>query len=289
MPPGSRNEIPSTESGPDLISALPDEAIHHVLGFLPAEEAVRKSVLARGWRHHWKSMHSLHISSTMGGFWYRVPWLRRLVDRVLLNRHVPLDECHINIDELCEVDDAEVQNWIRHAVSKCYARVLIVDIDLDVRLKIGVRPIVSGYLKRLELRNILLEDEILDLSCCGVLEDLRLSRCNIVASKISSQSVKRVMISTCTFDWSDRRTCISAPNTIYLKLDSNYAVQLLCLSVCHCSKMHLSGYSTSMILSAEEVMINVSIAAYVRIVVPVRMRIMVTCFLEVCLVRHTWS
>jgi hypothetical protein len=167
-------------------------------------------------------MHSLHISSIVGGFWYQVPWMRRLVDRVLLNRHVPLDECHINIDELCEVDDAEVQNWIRHAVSKCYARVLIVDIDLDVRLKIGVRPIVSGYLKRLELRNILLEDEILDLSCCGVLEDLRLSRCNIVASKISSQSVKRVMISTCTFDWSDRRTCISAPNTITLKLDRNY-------------------------------------------------------------------
>ncbi|KAK1692559.1 hypothetical protein QYE76_009256 [Lolium multiflorum] len=174
MPLGSRNEIASTESGPDLISALPDEAIHHVLGFLPAEEAVRTSVLARGWRHHWKSMHSLHISSIVGGFWYQVPWMWRLVDRVLLNRHVPLDECHINIDELCEVDDAEVQNWITHAVSECYVRVLIVDTDLDVRLKIGVRPIVSGHLKRLDLHNILLEDEILDLSCCGVLGDLRL-------------------------------------------------------------------------------------------------------------------
>jgi hypothetical protein len=42
--------------GEDRISTLPDEIIHHLLGFLPAPEAVRTSLLARGWRHHWKSM-----------------------------------------------------------------------------------------------------------------------------------------------------------------------------------------------------------------------------------------
>jgi hypothetical protein len=211
MPPGSRNEMASTESGRDRISALPDEAIHHVLGFLLAEEAVRTSVLVRGWRHHWKSMHSLHFSSSIGGFlriWYRLPRLRRLVDRMLINRHVPLDELHIDIDEFCEVDDAELDNWIRHAVFKCHVRVLVVVTDLDVRPKIGGKPIVSGYLKRLELHNVLLEDEILDLSCCGVLEDLRLSSCDIVATKISSRSVERLMIMQLRLErWPDLHFC----------------------------------------------------------------------------------
>jgi hypothetical protein len=73
-------------------------------------------------------MHSLHISNTIRGFltiWYRLPRLRRLVDHVLLSRHVPLDECHINLDEFCNVDDAEFENWIRHAMSECHVRVLI--------------------------------------------------------------------------------------------------------------------------------------------------------------------
>uniref|UniRef100_A0ACD5W4L7 Uncharacterized protein n=1 Tax=Avena sativa TaxID=4498 RepID=A0ACD5W4L7_AVESA len=225
MPPRSENEIASTESGHDRISALPDEAIHHVLGFLPAEEAVRTCVLARDWRHHWKSMHSLHISGTIRCFssiWDDIVRLERLVDRVLLSRHVPLDECHVNIEELCDVGDAEVDSWIRHAVSKCHVRVLIVDIHPEVCSKIGGMPIVSGYLKRLELHYVELEDEILDLSSCTVLEDLRLSSCGIRATKISSHSVKTLVIATCTFWRSDCRTCISAPNTISLKLDNNY-------------------------------------------------------------------
>lgn len=227
MPPGSTNEIATTSSGRNRISALPDEAIYHVLGFLPAEEAVRTSVLARGWRDHWKSMHSLHISSNLGGalsFWYRLSRLNRLVDRVLLNCNVRLEECHVSVKGLDEVEDVDVDHWIRHALSKCYVRVLLVDIDMEIGSKIDLsgKPMVSGYLRRLELRSVRVEDEILDLSCCGVLEDLRLSFCDIVASKISSHSVKCVMISRCTFYRSDSRTCISAPNTISLKLDKNY-------------------------------------------------------------------
>lgn len=100
MPPGSRKiEIASAESDRDRISALPDEAIHHVLGFLPAGEAVRTSLLARGWHHHWRFMHSLYIRASVGFTmpWYRLMALTRLIERLLLNCHVPLDECHINI------------------------------------------------------------------------------------------------------------------------------------------------------------------------------------------------
>jgi hypothetical protein len=38
----------------DRIGALPDALLHHVLSLLPAEEAVRTSVLARRWRYLWK-------------------------------------------------------------------------------------------------------------------------------------------------------------------------------------------------------------------------------------------
>ncbi|CAM0958222.1 unnamed protein product [Alopecurus aequalis] len=220
MPPGSRNEKVSTQSGRDRISALADEAIHQVLGFLPAEEAVRTSVLARGWRHHWKSMHSLHITGNLGS---RLSSLNRLVDRVLLNRNTPLEECHVSLKGLFDkVEDVDVDRWIQHSVSNCHVRVLLVDMEIGPKIDLSGKPMVSGYLKRLELHSLRAEDEVLDLSCCGVLEDLRLSSCDIVASKISSRSAKRVMISRCTFVRSGRRTCISAPNTISLKLDNNH-------------------------------------------------------------------
>jgi hypothetical protein len=227
MPPVSRNQIASIESGLDRINALPDEAIHHVLGFLPAEEAVRTSILARGWRHHWKSMHNLRISGHLGGvlsFWYRLSRLKRLVDCVLLNRHLPLDECHIIIEEFYELDDADVDQWIRHVVSKCNVGVLVVDIDTEYysKMELSGKPMVSRYLKRLELHSVRVEDEILDLSSCTALEDLRLSSCDIGATMVSSQSVKRLIIVTCTFYRSDCRTCISTPNISSLKLDNNF-------------------------------------------------------------------
>ena len=172
-------------------------------------------------------MHSLHISGNLGSvlsFWYRLSRLKRLVDRVLLNRFVPLEECHICIEEFYELDDVEADRWIRHALSKCHVGVLIVDIDTEFgsKMELSGKPMVSGYLKRLELHSVRMEDDILDLSCCTTLEDLRLSSCDIGATKISSQSVKRLTIATCVFCRSDCRTCISTPNIISLKLDNNF-------------------------------------------------------------------
>lgn len=143
---------------------------------------------------------------------------------MLLNRYAPLDECHINIEEFYELDDVEADRWIRHAVSECHVGVLVVNIDTeyDSKMELSGKPLVSGYLKRLELCSVRVEDEILDLSCCTALEDLRLSSCHIGATKISSQSVKRLMISTCMFYRRDCRTCISMPHITSLKLDNNF-------------------------------------------------------------------
>ena len=64
---GSKDEAAVwTPSGPDGISALPDDVIHHVLGFLPAHDALQTSVLARRWRNHWMSMHSLRFAAVSG-------------------------------------------------------------------------------------------------------------------------------------------------------------------------------------------------------------------------------
>lgn len=45
------------------IDVLPDESLQHVLSFLPAREAVQTCVLARRWRHLWRSVPALRITS----------------------------------------------------------------------------------------------------------------------------------------------------------------------------------------------------------------------------------
>uniref|UniRef100_I1QYF2 F-box domain-containing protein n=1 Tax=Oryza glaberrima TaxID=4538 RepID=I1QYF2_ORYGL len=49
------------EGGGDWTNALPDEVLQHVMSFLPAKQAVRTCVLARRWRHLWKSMPVLRV------------------------------------------------------------------------------------------------------------------------------------------------------------------------------------------------------------------------------------
>uniref|UniRef100_A0A0A9D7G7 F-box domain-containing protein n=1 Tax=Arundo donax TaxID=35708 RepID=A0A0A9D7G7_ARUDO len=48
--------------GDDRISDLPDAILEHVLSFLPAQDAVRSSVLSRRWRHSWTHAHALNLS-----------------------------------------------------------------------------------------------------------------------------------------------------------------------------------------------------------------------------------
>ena len=41
--------------GRDHMSNLPDGVLQHILSFLPAQDVVRTCVLAKRWRHMWKS------------------------------------------------------------------------------------------------------------------------------------------------------------------------------------------------------------------------------------------
>ncbi|KAL5568636.1 hypothetical protein UlMin_025211 [Ulmus minor] len=48
----------------DRISKLPDPVIHHILSFLPTIDAVRLSILAKGWRRIWYSIPILSFSDS---------------------------------------------------------------------------------------------------------------------------------------------------------------------------------------------------------------------------------
>lgn len=47
--------------GPDRISRLPDELLHHILSFVTTPEAVRTSALSRRWVGVWKRVPRLHL------------------------------------------------------------------------------------------------------------------------------------------------------------------------------------------------------------------------------------
>ncbi|RCV37541.1 hypothetical protein SETIT_8G071800v2, partial [Setaria italica] len=209
----------------DRISALPDEIIHHLLGFLPAPEAVRTSLLARGWRHHWKSMRSLRFTVFDDGPAVSAEWMNRFMGHLFHDLRGALDVCdiYVYVGRCDDVTALESYRWVRQAVSKLRVRVLMVDIEFlaeQPSFELAGKPLVSAHLARLELCYLTLNGRILDFSRCPALEDLVMFTCDIGAKRISSQSLKRLRIRYCNFcKSSSSRTRISAPNLIWLKLE----------------------------------------------------------------------
>jgi hypothetical protein len=218
-------EAVPVEAGRDRISALPNEIIHLILGLLPAPEAVRTSVLAGGWRHHWKSMRSLSFAIRSGHPVLSYDWLNRFMACLLRDLRAPLDECFIYVEDgpCDDVGGLDAYRWVRQAVSKHHARELSVDLETQFKIpsfELGGKPLVSGRLARLELCNVVLSGRVLDFSRCSVLEDLDLYKCVILTGNISSQTLKRLRMDCCDFYRDESsRTCISAPNLVTLKLE----------------------------------------------------------------------
>ncbi|KAM3317317.1 hypothetical protein ACQJBY_035140 [Aegilops geniculata] len=223
MPHTSRAEKSSKSCNEDRISALPDDVLHHVLGFLRADEAVHTSLLAKRWRYLWKSMHRLRINemgrwgtSTGGVF------LTKFVSCLLLLRDPgsTLDEVEIKYDYQVEGDLTWISTWIHHALS-CQTQVLTVKFPLPVYGPgyLDGPPLVSQYLRRLEISEATLKSNFLNLSSCSTLEDLKIKECDFDASSILSQSVKHLSIKDCYFK-GDVRISISVPNLVSLELKS---------------------------------------------------------------------
>ncbi|KAJ1275015.1 hypothetical protein BS78_05G104600 [Paspalum vaginatum] len=189
------------------IDALPDEVLHHLLSFLGAQDAVRTCVLARRWRHLWRSATGLRIGGGVGE-------MREFVDNLLLLRgRAPLDRCEFCLDDSDDSDDdtGRVNLWIRQAIL-CEVKVL--------RLQ-GMRceglPLSSQHLTRLHLYGVLLSDDYLNFSSCMALQTLDIISCSILCAKILSQSVKYLSVTMGCFSFSFR-THVFAPSLITLRV-----------------------------------------------------------------------
>ncbi|CAL4989070.1 unnamed protein product [Urochloa decumbens] len=115
MPPTKvRKKSPPRRLG---IGDLPDDALQRVCSFLPAQETVRTCVLARRWRHTWRSAAGLII--LCGG-----DTRRKFADRLLRARGAtPVDTCEFRLLELEDEDVRHIDVWIRH-VLQCKVHVL---------------------------------------------------------------------------------------------------------------------------------------------------------------------
>lgn len=196
----------------DRISALPDVLLHHVMSFLQAQEAVRSCVLARRWRHLWKSVRVLRVT---GG--RPVQKSHKFLDHVIaLRGHHPLSACLFHFSTFSGNDWPYVNLRIRYALA-CQVRVLDVSFSHGRSFPLPELPLVSQTLTQLNICYVRLNDKFLDLSSCSALEDLNMTKCSIPADKISSRSLKRLSIEECCFTH-DTRTHIWVPSLISLQL-----------------------------------------------------------------------
>uniref|UniRef100_K3YM90 F-box domain-containing protein n=1 Tax=Setaria italica TaxID=4555 RepID=K3YM90_SETIT len=156
--------------------ALPEGILEHILGFLPAPEAVRTSVLARSWRDLWKSATGLRIGCRGDDSLKSVKELREFVDHVLLRRgDAPLDTCDFRFGEFQQEDVPHVNQWLRHAIV-CKVRVFILSIISDESpspwLELDDLPHASQQLTRLELSFVQVRNSFLNFTSCPLLEHL---------------------------------------------------------------------------------------------------------------------
>ncbi|XP_034589846.1 putative F-box protein At1g49610 isoform X2 [Setaria viridis] len=232
-------EVPvaAPERGGDLIGALPDGVLEDIIGFLPAQDAVRTCVLARRWRHLWKSAKALHVVGGDGKFRESVKELREFVDYLLLSRGgAPLDTFELrfgnfgdfNFLGFSDEDLPSLKIWFWYVVTR-KARVLRLRLHNDFEgfhalPELGGLPMASKHLTRLELHGVAVYRSFPDFSSCPALQHLEFNKCEFsLVKKISSDSLKYLSIteSICGF-YDSFRTHICAPNLVSLRLDKVY-------------------------------------------------------------------
>ncbi|OQU76083.1 hypothetical protein SORBI_3010G090600 [Sorghum bicolor] len=204
------------------IKSLSDGVLEHILGFLRAEEAVRTSVLARRWRHIWKSATVLRVGSCGPGK-QEVEDLWSLVNHLLLLRgDSPLEKCsftfyaHLN----SHYDFSHINLWFWHVVM-CKVHVLSLRMfghgTDEPWLQLDNLPLISQHLRKLKLVGVQVHNSFLNFSNCPALEHLDLYNCELSSvNKIVSESLKRLIILS-SMGCSDCRIRIYTPNVVSLR------------------------------------------------------------------------
>ena len=182
------------ESAGSSIDALPDGVLQHILGFLPAWDAVQTCVLARRWRDLWMFATGLRI---IGNDDENLEGLREFVDHLLLTRGIaPLETCelwfHGIADEFSDGYVIRVNLWFRHAI-RCQVRVLrLVFTQPGQHFDLQVLHLISRHLMELELVSVEVKESCPNLSGCPALEQLAAEDCDLsLVKRILSVSLKR--------------------------------------------------------------------------------------------------
>uniref|UniRef100_A0ACD6A5Y5 Uncharacterized protein n=1 Tax=Avena sativa TaxID=4498 RepID=A0ACD6A5Y5_AVESA len=203
--------------GVDRIGTLPDGVLHYLLSFLPVQEAVRTCVLARRWRHLWKSTTGLRIVGANGPGSVRD--LRKFVDHLLILRErTDLDTVEIGFSKFREEDVPFVNLWIRFAVQSKVRALSVCHKNANQPFRLDGLPFASRYLTTLGLHGARLNGTFLDFSSCPALDDLKISSCVINVSKIVFRSLKHLKIFHCRSSL-HHRVRVSAPCLVSFKLD----------------------------------------------------------------------
>uniref|UniRef100_A0ACD6AIK5 Uncharacterized protein n=1 Tax=Avena sativa TaxID=4498 RepID=A0ACD6AIK5_AVESA len=198
MPPWEENGSALPVRAGDRIGALSDDILHHLLSFLSVQSAVRTCVLARRWRHLWRSTTGLRIVGVQkqGHVQDLVKFLHHLL---ILHERSVLDTVEIEFSEFLKDGVPYVNLWIRFAVQWGVCA-LTVEINHSEHLYLDRLPLVSRRLTTLHLDGLGLQETFLDFSSCPTLEDLKMQLCDINVRKISSRSLKRLSIMDCQSD-----------------------------------------------------------------------------------------
>ncbi|KAG2577445.1 putative F-box/LRR-repeat protein At4g13960 [Panicum virgatum] len=232
MRPEKNGKDVAVASGSDsgAIDVLSDDILEHILGFLPAAEAVRTSVLARRWRHRWKFATALNVMCIMESYCYCWPkkppveeCSKAVDDMLRLRGHTPLEACHLTFGSLHNKEDVPCLNrWVRHVVACQVQRFRLENFDYyNGHLMLDDLSLVSRHLTRLELIGLELNNELCDFSSCPALQHLDIAHCSLWnAKKLSSQSTKSLSITSCNFI-TESNTLIHIPSLVSLNLDSH--------------------------------------------------------------------